>query len=143
MVTTLKQLAAQYPDRVRWVFRDFPLAALHRDAPLAHEAARCAGDQDKFWAYHDLLFDRAPEMSAAALRDYAARVGVDATAFNQCLESRKHRAAVNADIEVGTKLGVTGTPSFFINGALLVGNQPLGEFQNAIERELARTAAKR
>src|SRR5262249_23434782 len=68
VVPTLKQLASQYPERVRWVFRDFPIPSLHPDAPLAHEAARCAGEQGKFWAYHDLLFERATDVSAAALK---------------------------------------------------------------------------
>jgi protein-disulfide isomerase len=140
VVATLKQIVAQYPDRVRWVFRDFPIAGLHPEAHLAHEAARCAADQDKFWAYHDLLFERGPDVSPAALRAYAAQAGVEPQAFSQCLDSHKHRAAVNADVEAGTKLGVSGTPTFFVNGALLVGNQPLAEFQRIIERELGRTA---
>jgi protein-disulfide isomerase len=140
VVATLKQIIAQYPDRVRWVFRDFPIAGLHPEAHLAHEAARCAADQDKFWAYHDVLFERGPDVSPAALRAYAAQVGLEAQSFSHCLDSHKHRAAVNADVEAGGRLGVTGTPTFFINGALLVGNQPLAEFQRVIERELGRTA---
>jgi protein-disulfide isomerase len=143
VVGTLKQLLAQYPDRVRWVFRDFPIAGLHPEAQAAHEAARCAGEQGKFWPYHDLLFERPPDVSPAALRALAAQVGVEAAAFGQCLDSRKYRGAVNADIEAGTKLGITGTPTFFINGAMLVGNQPLADFQRLIEAELARTAVKR
>lgn len=139
VVATLKQVAAQYPDRVRWVFRDFPIPGLHPDAPLAHEAARCAGEQGKFWPYHDVLFEKASSVSPDALRGYAAEVGADAAAFGRCLDSRKFRAAVNADIETGSKLGVSGTPTFFINGQILVGNQPLSDFQRVIERELART----
>jgi protein-disulfide isomerase len=142
-VATLKQLTAQYPDRVRWVFRDFPIPALHPDAPLAHEAARCAGEQGKFWPYHDLLFERATDVSVTALKQYAAEVGAERAAFDQCLDSHTYQAAVNADIEAGTKVGVSGTPTFFINGQVLVGNQPLGDFQRVIERELERTAAKR
>jgi protein-disulfide isomerase len=143
VVPKLKQLATQYPDRVRWVFRDFPIPGLHPDAPLAHEAARCAGEQGKFWPYHDLLFERAMDVSVMSLKQYAAEVGADRAAFDQCLDSHKYQGAVNADIEAGTKVGVTGTPTFFINGEAFVGNQPLGEFQRIIERELARTAAKR
>ena len=143
VVVTLKQLAAQYPDRVRWVFRDFPIPSLHPDAPLAHEAARCAGEQGKFWPYHDVLFERATDVSPTALKQYAAEMGADRAAFDQCLDSHKYQAAVNADIEAGSKVGVTGTPTFFINGEVLVGNQSLGDFQRIIERELARTAAKR
>jgi protein-disulfide isomerase len=141
VVATLKNIAAQYPQTVRWVFRDFPIPALHPQAPLAHEAARCAGEQGKFWPYHDVLFEKASSLAPEALRGYAAEVGADAAAFGQCLDSHKFRAAVAADVEVGSKAGVTGTPSFFINGQLLVGNQPLAEFQRVIEGELARTAA--
>ena len=143
VVKTLKELTTKYSDQVRWVFRNYPIAGLHPDAPLVHEAARCAGEQGKFWLYHDLAFERAPAASPANLREYAAEVGVEATAFSQCLDSHKHRAAIARDLEVGSRLGVTGTPTFFINGAVLVGNQPPEEFQRVVERELARTAAAR
>jgi protein-disulfide isomerase len=141
VVPTLKDLVTRYSDRVRWVFRDFPIAGLHPDAQIVHEAARCAGDQGKFWLFHDLAFEKAPAATPGNLRAYAAEVGVDVEAFNRCLESHKHRDAVTADIEVGSKLGVTGTPTFYVNGALLVGNQPLAEFLRVVERELARTAS--
>jgi protein-disulfide isomerase len=141
VVPTLKELITKYSDRVRWVFRDFPIAGLHPEAQLVHEAARCAGEQGKFWLYHDLAFERAPAHAPAQLREYAAEVGANVATFSQCLDSHKHRAAVAADIETGTKLGVTGTPTFFVNGALLVGNQPPAEFQRVVERELARTTA--
>jgi protein-disulfide isomerase len=141
-VATLKELIARYPDRVRWVFRDFPLENLHPEAPLAHEAARCAGDQGKFWPYHDLLFQQANQ-APDALKQYAAQIGLEADAFAQCLDSRRHRAGVAADVAAGSRLGVTGTPTFFINGRPVVGNLPLAEFQRVIERELARTAASK
>jgi protein-disulfide isomerase len=141
VVRTLKELTTKYSDRVRWVFRDYPIPALHPDALLVHEAARCAGEQGKFWLYHDLAFERAPAATPANLREFAAEVGLEAAAFSQCLDSHKHRAAVAADMEAGGKLGITGTPTFFINGALFVGNQPPAEFQRVIERELGRTAA--
>ena len=141
VVPTLRQVVTHYADRVRWVFRDFPIAGLHPEAAVIHEAARCAADQGKFWPFHDLAFDRSPAATPAALRELATQVGADAAVFGQCLDTRKHRAAVAADVEAGTRLGVTGTPTFFINGQLLVGNQPLAEFQRVIERELARTAS--
>jgi protein-disulfide isomerase len=142
VIPTLKQVAARYPDRVRWVFRDFPLEAIHPEAPLAHEAARCAGEQDKFWPYHDLLFEQT-DLAPAALKRYASQLGLDEAAFGQCLDSRRHRAAVNADVQAGQRLGVNGTPTFFVNGRPLVGNLPVAEFQRAIDRELARTAASK
>jgi protein-disulfide isomerase len=141
VVPTLKELVTKYSDRVRWVFRDFPIVGLHPDAPLVHEAARCAGEQGKFWLYHDLAFERAPAATPANLKAYATEVGADVAAFSQCLDSHKHRAAVAADVETGSKLGINGTPTFFINGQMLVGNQPLAEFQRIVERELGRTAA--
>ena len=140
VVPTLKQLLAKYPDRVRLVFRDFPIPSLHPDAPLAHEAARCAAEQGQFWAYHDLLFERT-NLNAAALKQYAADLKLDEKKFAECLDSGRSRAAVSADVEEGSRLGVSGTPTFFINGTPLVGNVPAADFQRAIERELARTAS--
>jgi protein-disulfide isomerase len=140
VVATLKQVMARYPDRVRVVFRDFPIPSLHPDAPLAHEAARCAGEQGQFWAYHDLLFERT-NMNAPALKQYAADLKLDEKKFAECLDSGRSRAAVSADVEEGSRLGVSGTPTFFINGTPLVGNVPLADFQRAIDRELASTAA--
>lgn len=140
VVATLKQLAARYPDKVRLVFRDFPIPSLHPDAPLAHEAARCAGEQGQFWPYHDLLFERT-NVNATALKGYAADLKLDDKKFAECLDSGRARAAVSADVAEGTRLGVSGTPTFFINGTPLVGNVPLADFQRAIERELARTAS--
>ena len=142
VVPTLKQLTARYGDRVRWVFRDFPIEAIHPQAPVAHEAARCAGDQDKFWPYHDVLFGRT-DLGIDALKQYAVEVGLDTGAFAKCLEEGRHRAAVAADVQAGSQLGVTGTPTFFVNGRPLVGNLPLSEFQRVIERELARSAASK
>jgi protein-disulfide isomerase len=141
VVPTLKELVTKYGDRVRWVFRDYPIVGLHPNAPLVHEAARCAGEQGKFWLFHDLAFERSPAATPNDLRKYAAEVGADVAAFGQCLDSHKHRAAIAADIETGTKLGVTGTPTFYINGQLVVGNQPLAEFQRVVERELNRLVA--
>jgi protein-disulfide isomerase len=140
VVPTQKQRLARYPDRVRLVFRDFPIPSLHPDAPLAHEAARCAGEQGQFWPYHDLLFERT-NMNATALKQYAADLKLDEKKFAECLDSGRARAAVTADMEEGSRLGVSGTPTFFINGTPLVGNVPMADFQRAIERELARTAS--
>lgn len=141
VVGTLKQVAAKYPDRVRWVFRDFPIPGLHPGAPPAHEAARCAGAQGKFWEYHDVLFERSPRHSPDELKQYAKELGLDEAGFAQCFDRGQFREAVAADMQEGARVGVTGTPTFFINGRMLVGNQPLSEFEKVIERELARTAA--
>jgi len=135
-VATLKDVMREYDGKIRWVFRDFPIASLHPRAPKAAEAARCAGEQGKFWEYHDLLFE---SQSPATIEDFkrpAEQLKLDLKSFGQCLDSGKHRAAVEADVQEGARLGITGTPTFFINGRILVGAQPLESFRRIIEAEL-------
>jgi protein-disulfide isomerase len=139
---TLEQVVAQYGDRVRIVFRDYPIDQLHPGARKAHEAARCAHEQGKFWAYHDLLFDKAPRATADDLKTYAKQVGLDLAAFDTCVGSGKHVAAVKKDGEEGAQLGVNGTPAFFINGRPLSGAQPLEAFAQVIDDELARVVKR-
>jgi protein-disulfide isomerase len=138
VLPTLTQLESQYGEKVKVVFRDFPLDRLHPQASKAHEAARCADEQGQFWAYHDQLYAHAPKASPEQLTGYAREVGLDVAAFEQCLSSERHQAAVQQDIAEGTRLSVTGTPTFFVNGRLLVGAQPLAAFVDVIEEELAR-----
>ena len=135
-VATLKDVMREYDGKIRWVFRDFPIASLHPGAPKAAEAARCAGEQGRFWEYHDLLFE---SQSTATIEDFkrsAEQLKLDLKSFGQCLDSGKHHAAVEADVQEGARLGVTGTPTFFINGRILVGAQPLESFRKIIEAEL-------
>ena len=139
---TVKQVLDKYPGKVRLVFRDYPLASIHPQAPKAHEAARCAGDQAKFWEYHDVLFERSPKMAPQDLKQYAQELKLDATAFGQCLDSGKYTAEVDKDFQEGVGLGLTGTPSFFINGKQIVGAQPLAAFQRVVDGELAKVAKK-
>jgi protein-disulfide isomerase len=120
------------------VHKDLPLEAIHPQAPLAAEAARCAGDQGKFWQYHDTLYSKAPKIAPADLQAYSKEVGVDAATFQQCLDSRKHQSAVQKDLAEGAKLGLTGTPSFFINGREISGAQPIEAFAAIIDEELGR-----
>ena len=140
--STLDQIAARYGDRVRIVFRDYPIDQLHPGARKAHEAARCAHEQGKFWAYHDVLFDKAPRAGADDLKTYAKQVGLDLAAFDKCVGSGKHVAAVKKDIEEGAQLGVNGTPAFFINGRPLSGAQPLEAFAQVIDDEIARVVKR-
>jgi protein-disulfide isomerase len=139
---TVKQILDKYPGKVRLVFRDYPLVSLHPQAPKAHEAARCAAEQGKFWEYHDILFDRSPRMAPADLKQYAQELKLDPAAFAQCLDSGKYTAEVDKDVQEGSGLGITGTPSFFVNGRQLVGAQPMTAFQKLIDGELAKQAAK-
>lgn len=133
---TLKQLLERYPRQVKLVYRDFPIDSLHPQARPAAEAARCAQDQGKFWEYHDLLFAGPASATPAELEAYAGQVGLDRAAFGSCLSGGVHRAAVQRDIDEGGRLGVTGTPGFFINGRPLSGAQPLEAFVRVIEEEL-------
>jgi protein-disulfide isomerase len=98
---TLSQILARYGEQVKLVHRDFPIDNLHPQARRAHEAARCANDQGKFWAYHDKLYENAPKASPEQLKAYAKEVGLDLSAFEQCLDSGKYQAAVQRDIEEG------------------------------------------
>jgi protein-disulfide isomerase len=143
VLPTLTQLLARYPGKVRLVFRDFPIDSLHPQARRAAEAARCAQDQGKFWEYHDLLFAEAPKATPEDLSRFAQQVGLDLAKFESCLSGGVHRAAVQRDFDEGSRLGVNGTPAFFINGRSLTGAQPLEAFVQVIEEELARPAALR
>ncbi|MEE8126066.1 MAG: thioredoxin domain-containing protein [Nitrospirales bacterium] len=135
---TLGKVLERYPKNVKLVFRDFPLDKLHPQARRAAEAARCTIEQGKFWEYHDLLFTNAPRASSEDLRTYAGQVGLDESQFQSCLSDGGQQAAVQQDVEEGVRLGITGTPMFFINGRPLSGALPLERFVQVIEEELVR-----
>jgi protein-disulfide isomerase len=143
-VETFPQLKADYIDtgQVRYVFMDFPLTSIHPQAPLAAEAARCAGDQDAYLAMHHALFERQGEWSnrddaGDVFVALAGELGLDEASFTQCLTSGQHTAAVQADLDQGIGLGINGTPAFFLNGNFISGAQPFTVFQGAIESLLA------
>jgi len=141
VLPTLAQIESQYGDKIKLVFRDFPIDNLHPGASQAHEAARCANEQGKFWAYHDKLFASPPKSSPEIFKGLAKEVGLDMTGFETCFDSGKYQAAVKKDIEEGNRLGVTGTPAFFINGRIVSGAQPLEAFARIIDDELSRDVA--
>ncbi|MCI0549237.1 MAG: DsbA family protein [Candidatus Rokubacteria bacterium] len=126
---------AEYGDKVRLVFKDFPLDS-HAGARPAAEAARCAGAAGRFWEYHDLLFVAQPEFGREQLVQYAGRLGLDRAAFRACLDAGTHQKNVERDLREGLSVGVRGTPTFIINGRRLVGAQPLDAFREAIEDAL-------
>lgn len=132
---------AEYPGKVRLVFKDFPLD-FHPQARAAAEAARCAGVAGRFWEYHDLLFVAQPMFSRDDLLTYARRLDLDPAGFAACLDDGRFRAAVDRDLEEGRALGVRGTPTFFINGQRLVGAQPLEAFRDAVDRALREAGAR-
>ena len=135
---TLAQLVARYGERIKLVYRDFPIDQLHPQARKAHEAARCANDQGKFWPYHDVLYAKPKKAGREDLKAYAREAGLEMAAFERCLTSGTFQAAVQKDVDEGARAGVTGTPTFFINGRLISGAQPLERFVLLIDEELAR-----
>src|SRR5213594_3353266 len=113
---TFPELLKRYDGKVRLVHKDLPLDAIHPQARQAAEAARCAGEQGKFWEYHDKLYANSPKAGVEELKSYAKEVGLNSASFDQCYGSGKFRAAVQKDLNDGAQLGLTGTPTFFING---------------------------
>lgn len=135
---TIAQLLTKYGDKVRLVHRDFPIDSVHPAARNAHEAARCANEQEKFWQYHDVLYANAPKANVGDLESYAKQIGLDVQAFDKCMASGKFRNLVQKDVNEGSRLGVNGTPTFFINGRLLSGAEPFDRFAAIIDDELSR-----
>ena len=132
---TVKQVLEAYGDKVRYVHRDFPLS-FHQNAKPAAEAARCAGDQDKFWEFHDEIFKRQRELSTETYQALADELELDREKFDECVSSGKYGGAVDADMAAGGAAGVNGTPAFFINGRSLSGAQPFEAMQRIIDAEL-------
>ncbi len=130
-------LMAAYPGQIRLVYRNFPLTSIHADAFSAAEAALCAGDQGRFWEYHDKLFGREYGLGEEAYLQYASDLGLNEDAFRECLTGRKYQEFVQQDMDFAINLGIRSTPTFFINGLPIVGAQPLGVFTNVIDQELA------
>ena len=136
---TFNDLLKKYDGKLRIVHKDLPLEAIHPLARQSAEAARCAGEQGKFWEYHDKLYSYSPKLSIEELKSYAKEVGLDVASFDQCFTSGKYRAVVQKDLNDGAQLGLTGTPAFFINGREISGAQPLEAFSGIIDEELAQT----
>jgi protein-disulfide isomerase len=136
---TLLALLDRYPGKVRLIYKDLPLDGLHPNARQASEAARCANDQGKFWQYHDALYSGAAgtDVSPDTLNKLATQAGLDVAAFKQCLDSDRHTAGIQRDMEQAERLGLSGTPAFFVNGRLLTGAQPVEGFSKIIDEELA------
>lgn len=133
---TLQLVEANYGDKVKVVFRQFPLTSIHPRAQKAAEAALCANEQKKFWELHDLMFKDNRNLEVLDLKKKAASLKLDQKAFDACLDSSKQAEAVQKDIREGIRVGVTGTPALFINGRFLNGAQPFNEIAKIIDAEL-------
>jgi len=128
--------------KVKFVYRHF--AILGKPSTAAAQAAECAGEQGKFWDYHDKLFSSAGSPLAftdGKLKGYAKELGLKSQAFNQCLDSGKHLKKVEDETATAAFLGARGTPAFLLNGKLFAGAQPFEVFEAAIEEELKKAAS--
>ena len=131
---SLGPLFERYPDQIRLIYRDFPVVGGF-EAALA---AECAGEQGDYYDYHDLLFaGEYEQLGSEAYAAYAEQLGMDADQLLTCVEEGTFAEEVEADAQYAASLGVSGTPTFFINGIPLVGAQPLDAFIQIIDGELA------
>lgn len=131
---TFPDLMAAYPEQIRFVYRDYPITSA--ESLIASQAANCAGKQGAYWAYHDSLFSGELGLGAEAYAAYADRLSLDADALSACIAAGGEQAEVESDARAAAALGVSGTPTFFINGIPLVGAQPLAQFRSVIDGEL-------
>jgi len=141
---TMPLVKSAYVDtgKVRYVFKDYPITSIHPQASKAAESAECAGEQEAYWEMHDRLFqgqvddwNNNPD-AVNVFKSYAEELDLDTEAFNACLDSGRYTDDVATDLNEGARAGVTGTPTFFINGEKFVGAQPFQEFQTIIDAQV-------
>jgi protein-disulfide isomerase len=133
---TYQALLDAYPGQIRFVYRNLPLTSIHPDAMGAAVASLCANDQSAYWDYHNKLFS-SDTLGQEAYIQYATDLGLDVEAFTACLSSGKHDEFIQADMDFALNLGVQSTPTFFVNGLAIVGAQPLANFTQLIDMDLA------
>lgn len=135
---TLEQVRKKYGNKVRFVFKQFPLP-MHKDAKSASEASLCVAEQgkEKFWKFHDIAFQAQDKLDPESLLKDAKAAGVDEPKFRECFASHKYASEIAKDQAQGEKIGIRYTPSFFINGQYLSGALPLEAFSEVIDQELA------
>jgi protein-disulfide isomerase len=110
---------------------------MHSEAIPAAEAADCAGDQGAYWKYHDALFNQQYGLNHSAYVHYAADLGLDGDAFAACLDSQRYKSKIQANASDAASAGLNSTPSFVINGRILIGALPFSDFKAVIDEELA------
>jgi len=133
---TVRELRQKYANRIRFVFRQFPIMSLHPQAEQAAEASECAAEQGKFWEAVEKLYAEQGDLSAPGLMRDAADLGLDQARFGQCLQSGAETERVRRDLEDGHALHVDRTPTFFINGQMVAGEIPLEQFAELIDGAL-------
>jgi predicted DsbA family dithiol-disulfide isomerase len=134
----LAEVLSRFPEKLRLVHRHFPLENVHPFARPASEAAMCADEQGRFWAYHDAIFARGGRLEEKTFGGIADELDLDREAFDACVEERRYAAFVEQDIRAGEAAGVTGTPAFFVNGIPLKGARDADELSRIVESELKR-----
>ncbi|HEX9574508.1 MAG TPA: thioredoxin domain-containing protein [Myxococcales bacterium] len=139
---TLQQLREQYQGKIRFAWKNQPLS-FHPNAMPAAEAAMAAHEQGKFWEFHDALFKKQGQLGPALYDEVGRQLGLDMDRFHAAIQARKHAAHIQADMAAGNAVGAQGTPTFFINGKMLIGAQPIDAFKQLIDAELAAAVAKR
>jgi len=133
---SVNKVMQTYGNKIRLVYRDYPLP-MHPMARPASEAAACANAQGKFWEYHQKLFDNQAALSDDKIKQLAKDVGLDDAKFDDCLKQKPFKDKIDQDVADGGKVGVNGTPAFFINGRMIDGAQPVEKFKEIIDEELA------
>jgi protein-disulfide isomerase len=134
---TVARMLSDYAGQIRFVFKEFPLTAIHPHAELAAEAALAANAQGRFWPFHDTLYANQSALERADLDGYASVLALDLTMFDAALDEGSFKGAVEADLAQGKSVGVKGTPTFFVNGIALVGAVPYATLQRVIDEQLA------
>ncbi len=125
--------------KVMFVYKHFPIPG-HENAEIAGEAAECAGEQGKFWEMHDMMFENSFNLGREALMSYAQRIGLNMEEFEACLNSGKYKKKIEEHKKEGQAYGVSGTPTFLINGRKVVGAYPYEYFEQIIEEELRKVS---
>ena len=126
------EMLARYPDSVRFVFRNFPIAQLHPHAEQAAEAAEAAGVQGKFWPMYELLLQPASRLDLDSVLDYAADLGLDLGRFRDEVAGQTYAGKIERDIQAGIRDGVNATPKFYVDGGRIDGKLPLEGLEDAI-----------
>jgi protein-disulfide isomerase len=144
MAPVIKEVSQKYGDKVRIVYRQYPIPSLHPFALKAAEASLCANDQGKFWEMHDAMFADQKKLSVTDLKQTAQRLGMSDKKFSSCLDSGRYAEQVQNDSKEALRSGVTGTPAVFLNGIIVDGGSvPFSVVEAAIQKELARSGSTR
>jgi protein-disulfide isomerase len=133
------ELEKKYGNKIKIAYKNYPLP-FHSQAHFAAEAAMCANEQNVkfFWKLHDGMFADQTKLDKESIIQLAKKAGVKEADFKTCLESSKYKAKVDEDVAAGQKIGIKSTPTFFINGKLISGAQPVDIFSEVIDEELAK-----